>query len=125
MSELCAMMRDELKNWLIEREYLPFHADQILDWVYQKNISSWDSMTNLSKDLRNRLSGEIFFPTLNRVSITQSDDGETYKSLWKLTDGSLIESVRVKDGLFVCLRKLDVQPVVPFAPREKRVYCVN
>lgn len=95
MTELCAMTQEELKNWLAEHGQPSFHADQILDWVYQKGVGSWELMTNLSKDLRARLASEISFPSLHRVSVTDSDDGETYKSLWKLADGSLVESVLI------------------------------
>ena len=46
---------DELK---IEMEKLgekPFRAEQIFKWINQENVTSIDDMTNLSKDLREKL----------------------------------------------------------------------
>jgi len=98
MNELCGMTLDDLKTWFGDRQKPLFHAHQIFDWVYKKGASSWEEMTNLSKELRNELQAEIVMPVIERVSVTDSGDGETYKSLWKLPDGNLVESVLICSG---------------------------
>lgn len=88
----------ELSTWLEEQSEKPFHARQIFDWVYTKSVFNWDGMSNLSKDLRGKLAGAFRLGTLEPVKITDSQDGQTFKFLWKLRDGSLVESVLICSG---------------------------
>lgn len=98
MSNFCEISLDELSSWLTESGYQPYHAKQIFKWVYEKFILSWDEMTNLSKDLRKKLADRYRLPTLELVKITPSADSETFKFLWKLSEGSLVESVLILSG---------------------------
>ena len=85
-------------TWLKQEGEPGFRAKQILNWIYTKGALSWDEMTNLSKDLRQRLAKAIAFPVLQFVRVTESNDLETYKFLWRLRDGSLVESVLICSG---------------------------
>lgn len=84
--------------WLKGQGEKGFHAKQILDWIYQKNVLSWDEMSNLSKELREKLAAHIRMPNLEQVKVTDSKDQETYKFLWRLQDGQLVESVLICSG---------------------------
>ena len=46
---------DELKQELISIGEKPFRAEQIFKWIYQDNVTSFDEMTNLSLELREKL----------------------------------------------------------------------
>lgn len=85
--------------WLKDHGEKEFHAKQILSWIYQKGVLSWDEMSNLSKELRDKLSSEIRIPVLEKVRVTDSNDLETYKFLWRLRDGQLVESVLICSGI--------------------------
>jgi len=85
-------------NWLKDQEEKPFHAKQILEWIFQKGILNWNEMTNLSLPLREKLAKNIRMPVLELLRMTESDDGETYKFLWRLIDKSLVESVLICSG---------------------------
>lgn len=98
MLDFCDLTLDELGSWLKDNGEKEFHARQIFDWVYGRGVISWDQMSNLSKDLRTRLAGSFRFPSLEKVRITESNDNETFKFLWKLIDGSLVESVLICSG---------------------------
>ena len=89
---------EQLKEFLNQHGFASFHAKQIFDWVYQKSVCSWSSMLNLSKDLRALLAENFLFPSMELVKMTPSDDLETYKFLWKLREGSLVESVLICSG---------------------------
>lgn len=84
--------------WLKEQGEKEFHAAQILSWIYQKGILSWDEMSNLSKELRSKLAAHIRLSALELVRVTESDDLETFKFLWRLKDGQLVESVLICSG---------------------------
>lgn len=86
---------ENLAEWLREQGEKEFHAKQILSWIYEKGVLSWDEMTNLSKELREKLAKSFRLPVLELVKITESTDLETFKFLWRLKDGNLVESVLI------------------------------
>jgi len=86
----------ELTEWLKQQREKPFHAKQIFEWLYQKKVSSWDQMSNLSKELRLKLSAAFYLHSLKLKKVVDSADGETTKFLWELVDGSLVESVLIR-----------------------------
>ncbi|WP_068468045.1 23S rRNA (adenine(2503)-C(2))-methyltransferase RlmN [Candidatus Protochlamydia phocaeensis] len=89
---------ENLVQWLKAQGEKEFHAKQILGWIFQKNVLSWEGMSNLSKELREKLAQYIRLPVLELVKLTESQDLETYKFLWRLKDGSLVESVLICSG---------------------------
>lgn len=105
MIDFCDLTLTELAEWLKSQGEKEYHARQIFDWVYGKSILSWDQMTNLGKDLRQKLMQSIRFPVAELVRVQSSADQETVKFLWKLKDGSLVESVLISSGTrrTVCL----------------------
>jgi 23S rRNA (adenine2503-C2)-methyltransferase len=95
MINFCELDREELAAWLNSNGEKQYHAQQIFEWIYQKGITAWDQMSNLSKDLRKKLAEAFRFPSIELVHVKESNDRETFKFLWKLTDGNLVESVLI------------------------------
>ena len=81
-----------------------FRAKQVYGWLH-RGVTSYDEMTNLPKDLRQRLAGEypICAPSVIRKQESQRDG--TIKYLWKLSDGNCVETVlmRYHYGNTVCI----------------------
>lgn len=98
MKHFCGLTLEELKTWLVEQGEKPFHAKQIFEWVYSKSTLEWDLMSNLSTELRLKLKKAFRLPTLQLVRVQESNDLETYKFLWKMIDGQLVESVLICSG---------------------------
>lgn len=98
MKHFCAIGLEELKGWLEEQGEKPFHAKQIFEWVYGKSTLDWEAMSNLSEGLRLKLKKAFRLPTLELVRVQDSNDLETYKFLWKMIDGQLVESVLICSG---------------------------
>jgi 23S rRNA (adenine2503-C2)-methyltransferase len=71
-----------------------YRATQLLEWLYERRATSWDAMTNLPKSLRELLNQHYALNTLTLVTKQGSGD-TTQKFLWRLEDGSLIESVLI------------------------------
>ncbi len=71
-----------------------FRTEQLLSWLYDKAVSSYDDMTNLPASLRERLAAEhpLHFPHI--VESRVSADG-TRKYLVKLSDDALVETVGI------------------------------
>jgi 23S rRNA (adenine2503-C2)-methyltransferase len=73
-----------------------FRARQVLQWIYQRRVMSFDGMTDLSKTLRQKLNegSGISLPEIVRQQV--SADG-TVKWLLRLHDGNCIETVFIPE----------------------------
>ena len=92
-------------NSLKERLSPSFRANQVFDWIYKKQKLCFDEMTNIPLNIRSFLKENFIFPSLKIQKTVHSEDGETIKFLFKLSDGFLIESVLIisKNRRTVCL----------------------
>lgn len=88
------MTLDDWIEWMDARGQSKFRAKQVVQWIFQKRVTSFDEMTNLSRDLRDELAREFTLGLLPTVRLTGSTD-TTRKFLFQLADGRLIESVRI------------------------------
>jgi len=86
----------ELKEFVTSLGFEPYRAKQIAQWLYKKRVSSFDQMTNLSKEARKLLSEKAQIDLLKLVKVEESKDG-TRKYLFELEDGSRIESVFIPE----------------------------
>ncbi|HOQ37300.1 MAG TPA: 23S rRNA (adenine(2503)-C(2))-methyltransferase RlmN, partial [Acetivibrio sp.] len=102
--DLLSMTIEELEALLLETGHKKFHAKQIFQWTH-KGIKDIDGMTNLSKELRNQLKEIAYINRLEIVKKLVSNIDGTVKYLFKLIDGSVIESVLMKyqHGYSVCI----------------------
>ena len=96
--DLFSATKEQLEEFFERNSEKPFRAKQIFEWIYQKKAGSFDEMTNLSKDCRNLLKNEFQFSSLKLKNTVPSKDEETFKYLWELEDGNLIESVLILSG---------------------------
>jgi len=87
---------EELEDFLQGLGKEKYRAKQIFKWIYQKNATTFDQMSNLSKDFRNDLSGRAFVTTFGPEVEESSPDG-TRKYLFRLADGACVESVLIPD----------------------------
>src|SRR3954462_11975650 len=89
-----ALLLEEVESFLVTQNQKPYRAKQIADWLYEKRVNSFDGMSDLPQALRERLAGEFAFGKLETVRVLGSED-TTRKFLFRLGDGSLIESVLI------------------------------
>lgn len=94
IGDIKALFREELEARFKEWGLPAYRVDQVLNWVYQQRVASWDAMTNLPKALREKLAAELSFTNLELVRKQGSKD-TTQKFLWRLADQSFIESVLI------------------------------
>jgi 23S rRNA (adenine2503-C2)-methyltransferase len=89
-----ALTIDQLNDRLTALTEPSYRAQQIADWIYRKRVQSFAQMTDLPQALRARLGGIFAFEQLHPVRLLGSRD-TTRKFLFRLGDGSLIESVLI------------------------------
>ncbi|NLI57904.1 MAG: 23S rRNA (adenine(2503)-C(2))-methyltransferase RlmN [Clostridium sp.] len=102
--DLLNMEIDELGNFLKSLGEQKFRARQIFEWV-NKGIKDIDSMTNLSKALREKLKLKAYINNFEIVKKLISKVDGTRKYIFKLYDNDVIESVLMKYsyGFSVCI----------------------
>ena len=71
-----------------------FRAKQVYDWLWLKGAGSFSDMTNLSKELREKLSADFTFPALTINATQYSADG-TVKSRFQTHDKHQVEGVLI------------------------------
>ncbi len=86
------MTPEELAAWFKELGQPAFRAKQVFRWLTE-GAESFDEMTNLPKDLREKLSKDcrLFAPQIERRQVSRIDG--TVKYLWRLWDGNCVETV--------------------------------
>lgn len=95
---------DELKSFIAEHGKEKFRAEQLYRWVYQKGVTDFDQMTNLSKDFRDEVQKILEFKIPLVKHQADSVDG-TRKFLMEVEGGKNIESVLIpnEDRLTLCV----------------------
>ncbi len=95
----------ELTEEIIELGEPKFRAKQIYKWLHKSLVSEFSQMTDISLDLRRKLSDNfvIFKCSIEKKLISEYDG--TIKYLFSLDDGEYIESVlmKYKYGYTVCV----------------------
>ena len=97
---------EELKEVLKNMGEKPFRAEQIFKWLFSDRVQTFDEMTNLSLDLRNKLAENFRIASFEIVRKLESVDG-TKKYLFNVQDEdeNLIESVLMSyhHGYTICV----------------------
>ena len=95
---------NELKEEMKKLEEKPFRAEQIFKWLYVEKVKSFDEMTNLSLELREKLSKNYTMCNFEILKKQKSKDG-TIKYLFDLLDGNAIETVLMSyhHGYSICV----------------------
>jgi 23S rRNA (adenine2503-C2)-methyltransferase len=95
----------ERKSAVAELGEPGFRASQLSHHYFGRLVRDPSAMTDIPAGARSRLVGELMPGLLTPVKELECDDGETRKALWRLHDGSLVESVLMgyPDRVTVCI----------------------
>ena len=95
---------DELKEEFIKIGEKSYRAEQVFKWLYQEEVTSFDDMTNLSLELREKLKKEFTLNNFKILKKQESVDG-TKKYLFDVLDGNAIETVLMEyhHGKTICV----------------------
>ena len=104
MINIYNLTRKKLEEKLVSLGEKPFRATQIFEWLYKKNVKSFDEMTNIKKESIKLLQEEFEFSPIIVEKEQISKDG-TRKYLFRLIDGNFVETVLMSHeyGLSVCV----------------------
>lgn len=88
---------EQIAMFLAEHGEKKFRAAQIHDWIWKKNVSSFDEMSNISAATRELLSANFTFLQIQLVAKQESGDG-TIKFGFSLQSGQMVEGVLIPSG---------------------------
>lgn len=103
MKNIYGLTIEELEKVFIDLGSKKFHADQMFSWLYEKDIDSYDEVTNIKKELLDEISKVYSIEKLKIVRVERDVDVSKY--LFELADGEHIEAVLMRHdyGNSVCV----------------------
>jgi len=92
--DIKSLSREELVSRFAALGHPAYRADQVLQWIYEKQADSFDQMSNLSAALRGKLTASFDLNAVHALKTRNATD-TTEKFLFQLRDHSLIETVLI------------------------------
>ena len=92
---LTKLNKEELTNFLLTLDDKKFRANQIINWIYNKSASTFDEMSDVKKELREKLN-EIAQITDVKIKTKQVSSDGTIKYLLEYSDGNVAECVLMR-----------------------------
>ncbi len=103
MMNIYGIKRTDLEEYFLGIGEKKFKALQVFEWLYTHKVKSFSEMTNIKKELQERLDKDFSF---QMISIQKKqEDKLTKKYLFKLFDGNFVEAVLMQHdyGLSICV----------------------
>lgn len=94
LTPIKSLTLEEIQERLVALHQPGYRAKQVAQWLYGKRVGSFEQMSDLPAALRQQLAMEFQFDKLDLIRVLGSED-TTRKFLFRLGDGSLIESVLI------------------------------
>lgn len=103
-SSIYDLTQPQLVEWFVKNGEKKFRAAQVWQWLYEKRVTDFSEMSNLSKQTIELLNENFVLDPLNEVVVQEGQDG-TVKYLFELPDHHMIETVLMRQayGLSVCV----------------------
>ena len=93
----------DLEEYFIENNEKSYKATQLFEWLYSKRVKSFDEMSNIKKDVIQKLKEDFVVDKLVIKKVERDKDVNKY--LFELYDGNLIEAVLMMHdyGKSICI----------------------
>ena len=91
MQNIYGYTKEMLSDYFVNMGEKSFKATQVFEWLYQKRVSSFNEMTNIKKDVIEKLEKDFNTQMIKIVKKLETND--THKYLFELSDKNYIEAV--------------------------------
>ena len=98
---LCAVKKDirklekqEIAAWMHSAGQPSFRSGQVWEWLWKQSARDFESMSNLSKELREKLTAEFEIKPVEIAEMQISSD-RTIKNAFRLYDDNIVEGVLI------------------------------
>lgn len=99
-----SLTKEELRDFFVEHNEKPFRANQVYEWLWRRQATSFDEMSNISTPIKDILKQHF---DLNAVTIAeqQISSDKTIKNAFRLQDGKITEGVLIpsKTRMTACI----------------------
>lgn len=104
MVNFYSLTQQKLQNLLVHHGKEKFRAQQVFKWVYERRVTDFSLMSNLSKDFRTEFANVVSFAVPQIIKHHKSMDG-TEKFLFDMGQGDSVEAVLIPsdDRLTICM----------------------
>ncbi len=104
-TDIKSLTLPELAECIKDMKEPAFRAKQLYEWMHVKQVRSYDEMTNIPKNLKEKCRELFSYTSLEVIEVQESKFDDTKKFLFALSDGNIIESVFMKYrfGVSVCI----------------------
>ena len=109
MTDIKSLYLPELSEYIKSINEKPFRAKQIYTWLHKDLCNGFDEMTNISKDLREKLKGDCDLTDIQKVTMQESKEDGTRNTCFRFRTGRLLR-------VYLC----DTITAIPYAylPRQ-------
>jgi 23S rRNA (adenine2503-C2)-methyltransferase len=85
---------EELSDFLKTHNFPGYRAQQVFEWIWKKNVGSFDEMKNISKELQSFLNAKLM---IDKVEVTdqQISKDKTIKCAFSIDENSVVEGVLI------------------------------
>lgn len=94
MKNIYGMTLEQLEQYFLNHNEKAFKATQVFEWLYKKRVSSFQEMTNIKKEVIERLEQDFNMNPISLVTTTEGKD--VVKFLFELNDSNKVEAVLMK-----------------------------
>ena len=103
MNSIYNLSLEEMEDYFLKNDSKKFHALQLFLWLYEKRVESFKEMSNLSKDMIEKLENDFSIERIKIVDV--QEDVDVCKYLFELNDKEHIEAVLMRHdyGNSVCV----------------------
>ena len=103
MRNIYGLTLTDLEEYFLENGSKKFHALQVFNWLYEKRVESFFDMSNISKDMINKINSDFSISRLKIVDV--QEDVDVCKYLFELEDSEHIEAVLMRHdyGNSICV----------------------
>ena len=92
--DIRALTKDQLRAFFIKEGDKAFRGNQVYEWLWQKSAHSFEDMTNISLETRQKLQDNFVINHIKVDQMQRSADG-TIKNAVRLHDDLIVESVLI------------------------------
>ena len=85
---------DELIEYFLKIGEKKYYATELFSWLYNKRITSFKEVTNIKKEIREKLGVDFIISNIEIIAVELGKDVRKY--LFKLKDGEHIEAVLMR-----------------------------
>ncbi len=97
MRDIRELKLADIEDFFMSIDEKSFRAKQVYDWIWKKQVTGFNQMTNLSLSLRDQLAHNYYFQSLQIITSQVSSDG-TRKFGFKTSDDHVVEGVLIPAG---------------------------